>query len=242
VKVDPKFTRPGKGQGAKPLILYAGLLDTATENGLRSITTQLLHLDLERKVAVVKATVTMERDGVVMLFEGIGDATPENAGQVAAVHWIRMAETRGKARALKDAINVGDCSIEGDEWDDAPDYPASTSVQHYPVAQSVRPPPPPPRENPRPPATAPATEAPAEPTPIRPDVAPAPPPDVDPEVEQLQRRYAEVVFDAESRGLRPPTGAPTNAAGLTRAIASLEGQIQRARAIDQPPRRSGGRR
>src|SRR5262245_31078958 len=49
--VDPKFVRPGRGRDAKPVILYAGLLDTAHDAGLESITTELLHLDLQNRTA-----------------------------------------------------------------------------------------------------------------------------------------------------------------------------------------------
>lgn len=118
--VDPKFVRPGRGRDAKPVILYAGLLDTAHDAGLQSITTELLHLDLQNRTAVCRATVTMLEDGVARVYQGIGDASPENSGPIAKDAWIRMAETRAKSRALRDAINVGDSEIEGDVEDDGP--------------------------------------------------------------------------------------------------------------------------
>ena len=46
-------------------------------------------------------------------FSGIGDANPANTSRAIAVHSIRMAETRAKARALRDLLNVGGyCSVE----------------------------------------------------------------------------------------------------------------------------------
>jgi len=230
MNIDPKFTRPGRGPSARPIVLYAGLLDTATTNGLRSITTKLLHLDPERKLAVAQATVTIESDGVTRLFEGIGDATPENAGQMARDAWIRMAETRAKARALRDAINVGDCSVEGEEEEGWDDVPVSAPPPRPPAPTPLRPS----TETTSAPTTvtrAPVTETAGSPVAVV----------VEDELAQLRHRYAEVVFEAESWGIRPPASAPDNVAGLTRAIASLEGQIARARSTSTGERRTARR-
>jgi hypothetical protein len=54
-------------------------------------------------------------------FSGIGDASPENVGRNIVPHLIRMAETRAKARALRDAVNVGATALEElSDGDDAP--------------------------------------------------------------------------------------------------------------------------
>lgn len=100
------ITRQGK-----PYVLYAGLLDEAHARGLKGIETHLTQTPTAEngQVAIAKAIVEM---GDGSKFSGIGDASPENVGRGIAPHTIRMAETRAKARALRDAINVGTASVE----------------------------------------------------------------------------------------------------------------------------------
>ena len=94
----------------KRFVLYAGLLEEAHSRGLRSIETELLQVPAKENgdVAIVKAVIRTEEGK----FGGIGDASPQNVNRAIAPHLIRMAETRAKARALRDAINVGVTAFE----------------------------------------------------------------------------------------------------------------------------------
>src|ERR687893_508013 len=126
------ITRQGK-----QYVLYQGLLDEAHARGLRGIDTELVQVPTTENgnVALVKAVVEMEAaDGSEgsRTFSGIGDASPENVGRNIVPHIIRMAETRAKARALRDAVNVGATALEElSDGDEAPpaNYPPPRGIQ-----------------------------------------------------------------------------------------------------------------
>lgn len=146
------ITRQGKRYA-----LYSGLLDEAHARGLRSIDTELLQVpgDENGNVAIVKAVAELPRvdrttgelvldpetkEPVVGRFSGIGDASSENVGRSIAPHLIRMAETRAKARALRDAINAAaipfeDLSEAGDgaDADQTPVLPGTGSSGPTPI-------------------------------------------------------------------------------------------------------------
>lgn len=101
----------------KSFVLYAGLLDEAHNQGLKSIKTAIIQIPCENNdnVGIVQATVETEKG----TFTGIGDAAPTNVTPLMRPYLLRMAETRAKARALRDAVNVGVVALEelGDEDD-----------------------------------------------------------------------------------------------------------------------------
>ena len=110
MKVDKKYIKNLQG---KDFVLYAGLLDVAHNLGLISLKTEIWSHDDNQ--TIVKATATM-KDG--KSFDGIGDADRSNVNSGIVKHRIRMAETRAKARALRDACNIEMCTVEelgGDE-------------------------------------------------------------------------------------------------------------------------------
>ena len=114
MQVEPKFIVSLQG---KDFILYDGLLDMAHQMGLVELTPELVKL--EKDCVVFKATAVAVDGDVIRRFTGHGDATPENVNRMIRPHMIRMAETRAKARALRDLTNVGMCSVEELGGDDA---------------------------------------------------------------------------------------------------------------------------
>lgn len=99
------ITRQGKD-----FVLYEGLLDEAHQQGLKRISTTLVQIphDDNGNMAVVQAEVETTKG----TFSGIGDAAPGNVNRMIVPHLIRMAETRAKARALRDAVNIGVTALE----------------------------------------------------------------------------------------------------------------------------------
>lgn len=95
---------------SKEFTAYADLLASAHDEGLKSVATQLFTVpnDENGRLAIVKATVETEKGH----FEGLGDADPSSVEADFAPHLIRVAETRAKARALRDAVNCGLVSFE----------------------------------------------------------------------------------------------------------------------------------
>lgn len=127
-------------RGGKQFALYAGLLDLAHQNGLVSISTELVQVPSEANyhTAICTAVVVLEQGGVRKQFSGIGDAARTNVSGTMAQHLIRMAETRAKARALRDAVNIGVAAFEelGDEEETQP-APQNRQRQQAPPSRRV---------------------------------------------------------------------------------------------------------
>jgi len=107
-----------KPKGWEDDIVSFEVLLTATHKksgGNFSIKTECITVDLDKKYALFKATLsTSGKDGNVALseFDGHGDATIENVtGDFIKPHFIRMAETRAIVRALRWYTNNG-CAEE----------------------------------------------------------------------------------------------------------------------------------
>ncbi len=94
----------------KVFVLYIGLLNEAQEQGLKRMTTNLIQIPSEENgnVAICQAEAETSKG----VFCGIGDASLTNVGQMVKGAIIRMSETRAKARALRDATNIGITAFE----------------------------------------------------------------------------------------------------------------------------------
>jgi hypothetical protein len=102
--IDPRYIVAVHGQ---PMVRYAGLLQRAREEGLIELRADFVLND--DKLAIAHA-VAIFKDG--RRFEESSDATPTNASRVKDA-WRRMALTRAKSRALRDALGLGElCAVE----------------------------------------------------------------------------------------------------------------------------------
>ena len=102
--------KSGDKIGEKEVVTYAGVLALAHEDGLKSIRTKLVQIPgKENDLTAIVTAIVCTNKGV---FSGIGDANPGNVNSRIRPHIIRMAETRAKARALKDSQNIGIVALE----------------------------------------------------------------------------------------------------------------------------------
>jgi hypothetical protein len=110
IKSVPQETKGSEWQNE--MINFEDLLNSGHEKGLKFVKTQMIAHDPDKKYAIFKAEVTMKGGNV---FEATGDADQRNTGSMIAPHYIRMAETRALARALRFATNNAQtCDIETD--------------------------------------------------------------------------------------------------------------------------------
>jgi predicted nucleic acid-binding Zn finger protein len=107
-RLDDRFMINIKG---KDFILYAGVLDLATQNGLLKLEVELIQFpSKENGMEAICRAVAEGKSG--QTFADIGDANPNNCASMIAKHLIRMASTRAKARALRDMCNIGIAAVE----------------------------------------------------------------------------------------------------------------------------------
>jgi hypothetical protein len=130
-------------RNGKIFVLYAGLLDLAHERGLRDLRVELVQSPSAENsyVAIAKAIVTVKHGDTFAIFEEIGDASASNTSKAIAPHIIRMAATRAKARALRDALNIGVTALEELKGDgeSAPEISDDTPFEDEPSVHSTPP-------------------------------------------------------------------------------------------------------
>lgn len=106
--MDPKYIVRISG---KEHVTYDGLLDEAHKKGLVSMQVDVVQQPREENgwTTICHATASFTSGA---LFAEIGDANPKNCNSKIAAHSIRMAATRAKARALRDALNIKGAALE----------------------------------------------------------------------------------------------------------------------------------
>lgn len=100
----------GRVVETKDVVTYAGLLNRAHQEGLTSIRTRLVQAPSAANdmTAICLAEVVTAKG----TFREYGDANPQNVDAMIIPHIIRMAATRAKARAFRDAVNIGVVAVE----------------------------------------------------------------------------------------------------------------------------------
>jgi hypothetical protein len=91
----------------KPFVRYAGLLALAHERGLVQLSARI---EFHSEALVLASATATFADG--RSYSEWSDAMPGNVGTMVRPHWIRMALTRAKARALRDALQIGIAALE----------------------------------------------------------------------------------------------------------------------------------
>ncbi len=99
----------------KPFVKYAGLLEAVHRAGLKDLQVKLIQSPNRDNgyTAICEATATIKTRSREKVYVEIGDANPISIGDARLnPHAIRIAATRAKARALRDALCVSICSVE----------------------------------------------------------------------------------------------------------------------------------
>lgn len=104
-------------RGNQHFVRFAGLLMAAHQEfgGELQIKTEMKQAPTEENAwtAIFKAEVSKHLgEGFIADFSAHGDANPDTVGAQVADHYIRMAETRAIARALRFALGVDVAAIE----------------------------------------------------------------------------------------------------------------------------------
>jgi len=102
--------RQGRVIDVKEVVTYAGLLNRAHQEGLKKVITKLIQRPTQANEMTAISMAEVETDKGV--YRDFGDANPKNVTSKIVPHIIRMAVTRAKARAFRDAVNIGIVALE----------------------------------------------------------------------------------------------------------------------------------
>ncbi|NLS44179.1 MAG: hypothetical protein GX969_00330 [Firmicutes bacterium] len=99
-----------KSLQGRDYVLYGGLLELVRQRGLKRINTKVIQIPSTDNgmYGVVEAEIETE-DGI---FKELGDASPESVNRTIQPHLLRMAATRAKARAMRDAVGIDMVALE----------------------------------------------------------------------------------------------------------------------------------
>jgi hypothetical protein len=98
----------GENNWKEDIVDFETLLNEAHKkfDGKFSIKTELISHNSEKKSAVFKAIIEVKKYGQNQIYEAHGDANQDNcSSSMIKPHYLRLAETRGIARALRWTCN-----------------------------------------------------------------------------------------------------------------------------------------
>lgn len=104
-----KFVKNLQG---KEFMTYNGLIALGKDKGIKSMTSKILQYpsDNNNNTIIIEASLVgyEEVNGKLeeVTYTGIGDANTGNCNKQVGQHFIRMADTRAKGRALRDFLGI----------------------------------------------------------------------------------------------------------------------------------------
>lgn len=96
----------------KEFVLYNGLILLAKEKGLKTFQTRIIDFPRPENdhTAICETTVVgyevIDGEKVEVQYSELGDANAGNCNKMVGKHFIRMAATRSKGRALRDFLGI----------------------------------------------------------------------------------------------------------------------------------------
>ena len=144
--MDEKYVIDVKG---KKVVVYAGLLNEAISEGLFELTVKDVFVDWKEKSAYCIAQAKVRtKTGDIKIFEGVGSSTPDITKGFTAGHFVEMAHTRAKSRALRDLLNLDmlgeselattDESIPEEDVEEHKGVPCVCAECQEPISEKVR--------------------------------------------------------------------------------------------------------